>query len=151
VTLRGTCERFSQRRAAAERAAKGVHEVINHLKVNVLGADSRSDDEIRGAALQSLIWDAPSCRIRSTWRSETGGWRWRDRVSQQYQSDAASNDVSSLYAVHGVTNEIVVQNFWAYRRRSYSDDLRRVSIYRHPGAEPPTGALKGATAAAIGR
>jgi osmotically-inducible protein OsmY len=72
VTLRGTVERFSQRRAAAERAAKvdGVYEAINHLKVNVPGADSRSDHEIRGAAL----------------------------------------DVSRLYGVYGVTNEIVVKN-----------------------------------------
>jgi hypothetical protein len=37
---------------------EGVYEVINHLKVNLRGADRREDDEIRGAALQNLIWDA---------------------------------------------------------------------------------------------
>jgi osmotically-inducible protein OsmY len=36
VGLRGTVERLSQRRAAAEDAAKidGVYDVVNHLKVN---------------------------------------------------------------------------------------------------------------------
>lgn len=54
VTLRGTVERFSQRRAAEHdaRGVEGVYEVINHLKVNLPGADRREDDEIRGAALQ---------------------------------------------------------------------------------------------------
>jgi osmotically-inducible protein OsmY len=60
VTLRGTVEHFSGRRAAERdaRSVEGVYEVINHLKVNLLGADRREDDEIRGAALQTLIWDA---------------------------------------------------------------------------------------------
>jgi hypothetical protein len=34
----------------------------------------------------------------------------KGQVSQQYQSDAAYNDVSRLYGMHGVTHEIVVQN-----------------------------------------
>jgi osmotically-inducible protein OsmY len=112
VTLRGTVERFSQRRAAAQDAAKidGVYELINHLKVSVLGADSRTDDEIRGAALQSLIWDAevPSdsvdVKVRDGWLTLAG------QVIEQYQSDAAYDDVSKLYGVYGITNEIVVKN-----------------------------------------
>src|ERR1700749_3804457 len=59
VTLRGTVESFSQRRAAAQDAKKveGVYDVDNQLKVSLTGANRRDDDEIRGAALQSLIWD----------------------------------------------------------------------------------------------
>ena len=109
--LRGTVERLSQRRAAAEDAAKidGVYEVVNHLKVNVLGVDSREDDEIRGAALQSVIWDADvpdsvDVAVREEWVTLKG------QVSEQYQSDAAYDDVSRLYGVYGVTNEIVVSN-----------------------------------------
>ena len=51
VTLRGTVERFSQRRAAEDdaRGVNGVNEVINHLKVDLPGADDRRGDEIRGA------------------------------------------------------------------------------------------------------
>jgi hypothetical protein len=59
VTLRGTVESFGQRRAATEDARKvdGVYEVDDQLKVNLLGDARRDDDEIRGAALQILIWD----------------------------------------------------------------------------------------------
>jgi osmotically-inducible protein OsmY len=112
VMLRGTVQRFSQRRAAEHdaRGVEGVYEVINHLKVNLHGADRRADDEIRGAALQNLIWDAeaPSDSIDVTvhdgWVTLTGG------VSFQFQSDAAYDDVSRLYGVAGVTNEITVTN-----------------------------------------
>lgn len=112
VALRGTVERFSQRRAAAEDAGEidGVYEVINHLKVNVLGAESRTDDEIRGVALQSLIWDADvpaasvDVKVRDGWVTLKG------QVSEQHQSDAAYDDVSRLYGVYGITNQIVVKN-----------------------------------------
>jgi osmotically-inducible protein OsmY len=109
VTLRGTVERFSQRRAAAEDAAKidGVYEVVNRLKVNVLGVDSREDDELRGIALQSLSWDGDvpdsvDVKVQDGWVTLKG------QVSYQYQSDAADDDVSKLYGVYGITNEIVV-------------------------------------------
>jgi len=111
VALRGTVERFSQRRAAAEDAAKidGVYDVVNHLKVNVLGVDSREDDEIRGVALQSLSWDADvpnsvDVKVKDGWVTLNG------EVSYQYQSDAAYDDVSKLYGVYGITNQIVVNN-----------------------------------------
>ncbi|HEX3830607.1 MAG TPA: BON domain-containing protein [Solirubrobacteraceae bacterium] len=112
VTLRGTVERFSQRRAAEHdaRGVEGVYEVLNHLKVNLLGADRREDDEIRGAALQRLIWDAevPSDLIEVTVQD---GWvTVKGDVSFQFQSDAAYDDVSRLFGVAGVTNEITVAN-----------------------------------------
>ena len=111
VALRGTVERFSQRRAAAQDAAKvdGVYDVVNHLKVNVLGLDSREDDELRGIALQSLSWDTDvphsiDVKVQDGWVTLKG------EVSYQYQSDAAYDDVSRLYGVYGITNEIVVSN-----------------------------------------
>jgi osmotically-inducible protein OsmY len=88
----------------------GVYEVLNHLKVNLLGIDRREDDEIRGAALQNLIWDAevPSDSIDVNVRD---GWvTLKGDVSFQFESDAAYDDVSRLYGVAGVTNEIVVTN-----------------------------------------
>jgi osmotically-inducible protein OsmY len=112
VTLRGTVERLSQRRAAEDdaRGVEGVDEVINHLKVNLREAERRDDHEIRGAALQTLTWDAdvPSdsidVKVQAGWVTLTGD------VSSQFQSDAADNDVSKLYGVVGVTNEIKVTN-----------------------------------------
>jgi osmotically-inducible protein OsmY len=112
VTLRGTVESFSQRRAAGRDAknADGVYDVDNQLKVSLTGANRRDDDEIRGAALQNLIWDVevPSdlvdVKVDDGWVTVNGN------VSYQFESDAAYDDVASLYGVLGVTNEIIVSN-----------------------------------------
>jgi osmotically-inducible protein OsmY len=110
VTLRGTVERFSQRRAAEHDALSvdGVSQVINHLKVNLPGTDRREDDEIRGAALQNLMWDAevPSDAIDVTVKD--GRVTLTGDVTFQFQSDAAYDDVSRLCGVAGVTNEMRV-------------------------------------------
>ena len=110
VTLRGTVERFSQRRAAEHdaRGVEGVYEVINHLKVKPPGADRREDDEIRGAALQNLIWDAELPSDSIDVKVQDGWVTLKGDVSFQFQSDAAYDDVSKLYGVAGVTNEITV-------------------------------------------
>jgi osmotically-inducible protein OsmY len=112
VTLRGSVESFSQRRAAAKDAKliAGVYDVDNQLKVNLIGANRRDDDEIRGAALQNLVWDVevPSdfvdVKVHDGWLTLKGD------VSYQFESDAAYDDVASLYGVLGVTNEIIVSN-----------------------------------------
>jgi osmotically-inducible protein OsmY len=112
VTLRGTVESFSQRRAAAQDAklVDGTFDLDNQLKVNLIGANRRDDDEIRGAALQNLVWDVdvPSdfvdVKVSDGWVTLTGD------VSYQFESDAAYDDVASLYGVIGVTNEITVSN-----------------------------------------
>src|SRR4051794_32515010 len=112
VTLRGTVESFRQRRAAAEdaRDVEGVYDVDDQLKVSLTGSDRRDDDEIRGIALQILIWDvevpadAVDVRIDDGWATLKGD------VSYQFQSDAAYEDVAGLYGIVGVTNEIRVTN-----------------------------------------
>jgi osmotically-inducible protein OsmY len=112
VSLRGTVESFGQRRAAAGDARKidGVYEVDDQLKVSLLGSDRRQDDEIRGAALQILIWDAevPSDLVEV--KVQDGWVTLKGDVSYQFESDAAYDDVASLYGVYGVTNEIRVTN-----------------------------------------
>jgi osmotically-inducible protein OsmY len=111
VTLRGTVESFAQRKAAAEDARKleGAYEVNNKLHVDLRGGrDRRKDHEIRGAALQALMWDVeiPSrsidVKVHDGWVTLTGD------VKHQYQSDAAYEDVARLYGVVDVTNEIRV-------------------------------------------
>lgn len=110
VTLRGTLESLSQRRAAEQDARKleGVYEVDNRLKVDPLGRDRREDHEIRGAALQTLMWDrdVPSdsidVKVHDGWVTLIGD------VRHQYQSNAAYEDVARLYGVLDVTNEIKV-------------------------------------------
>jgi osmotically-inducible protein OsmY len=112
VTLRGTVESFRQRRAAAEdaRRLEGVYEVDNQLKVSLPGSDRREDDEIRGAALQGLIWDVEVPSDSIDVRVEDGWVTLKGDVSYQFESDAAYDDVASMYGVYGITNEIRVTN-----------------------------------------
>jgi osmotically-inducible protein OsmY len=112
VVLRGTVESFRQRRAAGDdaRDVDGVDDVDNQLKVSLTGADRRDDDEIRGIALQILIWDVDvpadvvDVKVDDGWVTLSGD------VSYQFESNAAYEDVSGLYGVVGVTNEIRVSN-----------------------------------------
>jgi osmotically-inducible protein OsmY len=112
VTLRGTVESFSQRRAAARDAKKvdGVYDVDNELNVSLTGANRRDDDEIRGAALQNLIWDVEVPSDLVDVKVDDGWVTLKGDVSFQFESDAAYDDVASLYGVLGVTNKIVVSN-----------------------------------------
>jgi osmotically-inducible protein OsmY len=110
VTLRGTVGSFAQRRAAVADARKidGVVDVFDELQVRLLDKYTREDAEIRGAALQSLIWDVEVPSGSLDVRVDNGWVTLEGRVSFQFQSDDAFDDVASLYGVSGVTNEIVV-------------------------------------------
>jgi osmotically-inducible protein OsmY len=112
VTLRGTVESFSQRRAAAQDAKQidGDYDVDNQLKVSLTGGNRRDDDEIRGAALQGLIWDVEVPSDFVDVKVDDGWVTLKGDVSYQFESDAAYDDVASLYGVLGVTNEIIVSN-----------------------------------------
>ena len=112
VTLRGTVERFSQRRAAVQDARNidGVDEVDDQLKVNLIGADRREDDEIRGVALQALIWDTEVPSDLVDVKVEDGWITLKGDVGFQFQSDAAYDDVASLFGAYGVTSEIKVNS-----------------------------------------
>jgi osmotically-inducible protein OsmY len=110
VVLRGSVESLGQRRAAAEDARKvaGVYDVDNQLTVDLLDADRREDDEIRGVALQALIWDTEVPSDTIDVKVQDGWITLKGYVAYQFQSDAAYDDVATLYGVYGVTNEIKV-------------------------------------------
>ena len=110
VTLRGTVGSFGQRRAALELASEteGVADVIDELQVRLLDDHRRSDAEIRGAALQRLMWNVeiPSesvdVKVRDGWVTLTGD------VDFQFQSNEAFAEVARLRGVVGVVNQIRV-------------------------------------------
>jgi osmotically-inducible protein OsmY len=110
VTLRGTVGRFSARRAVVKdaRSVQGVDEVDDQLQVRLLDEDRRDDAEIRGAALQALIWDADVPSEMVDVKVEDGWVTLKGDADYQFQSDAAFDDVARLYGVTGVTNEITV-------------------------------------------
>jgi osmotically-inducible protein OsmY len=110
VTLRGTVGSFAQRRAAVgdARDTDGVADVFDEIKVRLMHDYARADAEIRGAALQSLMWDVevPADSIEV---AVDDGWvTLKGQVDYQFQSDDAFDDVASLTGVTGVTNKITV-------------------------------------------
>ncbi|MCW2986663.1 MAG: OsmY protein [Conexibacter sp.] len=110
IVLRGTVGSFRQRRAAISdaREIEGVYDVYDELEVRLLDDSRRDDAEIRGIALQFLMWDAelPSETLDV---HVTDGWvTLKGDVMFQFQSDLAFEDVAGLIGVVGITNEIRV-------------------------------------------
>ena len=83
-------------------------ELAEELQVRLLNDDRRKDAEIRGAALQRLVWDPEipgdylDVKVKDGWVTLDG------EVDHQYQRDRAFDHVASLYGVTGVTNDIKV-------------------------------------------
>jgi osmotically-inducible protein OsmY len=108
VTLRGNVRSFRQRRAAVEdaKAIAGVYEVVDELVVHL--RDDVWDDEIRGAAIQSLIWDADVPAERIDVKVSAGWVTLTGTVDHEFQSDAAFDDVATIRGVGGITSKIRV-------------------------------------------
>lgn len=113
ATLRGTVGSFRQRRAAVDDTNKvdgvyDVYDVYDEMQVRLLDDSRRDDADIRGIVLQILMWDVevPSdlidVKVKDGWVTLTG------EVGYQFESDAAFDDVASLFGVVGITNEIKV-------------------------------------------
>src|SRR5262249_14100721 len=108
VTLRGSVSSFRQRRAAVQIAqtVPGVRDVVDELTIDL--QDRFDDDELRGVALQMLIWDADVADDRIDGKVKDGWLTLKGEVRHQHESDAAFDDVSRLRGVGGITNEIKV-------------------------------------------
>jgi osmotically-inducible protein OsmY len=110
VTLRGTVGSFGQRRAAVSDAhhVDEDYDVNDELKVRLLDEARREDADIRGIALQILMWDVEVPAESINVRVQDGWITLKGDVAYQFESDAAYADVASLYGVFGITNEIRV-------------------------------------------
>ncbi len=110
VSLRGTVGSLAQRRAAKldARDVEGVEEVEDELQVRLLDEARREDADIRGIALQSLMWDIEVPAESIDVKVQNGWITLKGNVSYQFESDAAYDDVADLYGVYGITNEIKV-------------------------------------------
>jgi osmotically-inducible protein OsmY len=110
VTLRGTVGSLHQRRAACKAAkrVRGVTDVKDEVRVNLMDDYSRPDAELRGMALQALVWNGQvpdkgiDVTVKDGWITLTGEVEW------QYQRDEAETAVANLIGVLGVVNEIEV-------------------------------------------
>ena len=113
VTLRGNVETFRQRHAAIDdvRQIEGVREIDDQLRVTLGRTDHREDDEIRAAALQTLIRDSEvpaesiDVSVRDGWVTLTG------YVDYEPQRVAAYDHVATLDGVTGINNEITLLGF----------------------------------------
>ena len=108
VTLRGKVATFREISAAVEvaRSVRGVRTVYDELAVDP--RDRFQDNQLRGAALQSLMSD-PDVPADQIDVSVNAGWlTLRGQVKHQSDSNAAFEAVSPLPGVGGITNEIKV-------------------------------------------
>ena len=108
VTLRGTVGGFHQRRTAVTiaQSVRGVRAVQDELSVDP--RDRWMDDEIRGAALQSLMSN-PSVQADRIEVTISDGWlTLKGEVKHQAESNAAFETVRRVAGVGGITNEIKV-------------------------------------------
>jgi len=110
ITLRGTVGSFAQRRAAVRDAlaVEGVYNVDDELQVRLLDEARREDADIRGIVLQILTWDVEVPSESIDVKVKDGWITLKGTVSYQFESDAAYDDVASLYGVYGITNDIEV-------------------------------------------
>jgi osmotically-inducible protein OsmY len=110
VTLRGTVGSFAQNRAAVAdaRGTRGVFDVYDEIEVRLLDQDRREDAEIRGAALQRLMWDPDLVADYLDVHVKDGWLTLKGDVDRQYQSDKAFDHAASLRGVTGITNDIKV-------------------------------------------
>jgi osmotically-inducible protein OsmY len=110
VTLRGTVGSFKQRRAAVSdaRNADQDYDVRDELNVRLLDEWAREDADIRGIVLQILMWDVEVPAEAIDVKVSEGWVTLKGTVTYQFESDAAFEDVASLYGVVGITNEIKV-------------------------------------------
>ena len=103
VLLRGTVGGFGEKQAAIAdaRRTRGVYTVDDELRVRLMDRDRRADAEIRGAALQRLMWDSQlvadylGVEVKHGWVTLTG------EVDHQFQSDKAFGHVADLKGVTG--------------------------------------------------
>ena len=121
-------------------------EINDELKVRLLDEWRREDAEIRGIALQILMWDlevpaeSVDVKVDEGWITLTGN------VSYQFESEAAYDDVTGLYGVYGVTNEVTVSRPLSMSTRAGAR-LRRL----HVGGYTPGVARAGPAASRYSR
>jgi osmotically-inducible protein OsmY len=123
VTLTGHVDTFAQKHEAeaATRRVKGVKAVAQEIDVRLSFEMKRTDDEIAAAAIDRLAWnvsvprDALKVAVERGWITLTGHVEW------YFQKAAAEQDVSRLYGVIGVSNQVTIKPHG--RPANISDDI----------------------------
>lgn len=110
VTLTGHVAVYAEKHFAEEAAKRvhGVRAVANEIQVRPTEAHVRDDEDVAGAAVHALEWDArvPDEQLQVT--VEEGWITVEGRVAHQFQKAAVDRAVRHLAGARGLTNAIVV-------------------------------------------
>jgi osmotically-inducible protein OsmY len=107
VTLRGTVDRFRERREAGKAACRvyGVTRVCNELNVRLLDDSKRDDAELRGDVLHALMLDSLIPTTVDV-RARNGSVTLSGTADWQYQRDEAEVLAASVPGVYALQNHI---------------------------------------------
>lgn len=111
VTLMGHVESYSEKSAAekATRRVKDVKAIAEEIEVKLPFEVKHGDEDIASATINRLAWDssvpkgAVKAKVEKGWVTLTGEVDWH------YQQRAAADDVSGLWGVVGVSNQITIK------------------------------------------
>lgn len=111
VTLKGIVYTYYEKFTAEEAALRvyGVRTVVNELMVELTTGFERDDADITAAAENILSLDTTIPEDQVEVRVHDGWVILEGRVEWNYQKINATNDVSNLAGVKGITNNITVE------------------------------------------
>jgi osmotically-inducible protein OsmY len=111
VTLSGHVASYMEKHAAETAASrvKGVKAVAEEIEIKLAGDMRRTDDQIAGAALDSLLWDVSVPKDKIKVKVEKGWVTLSGDVDWHFQKEAAGHDVRRLFGVVGVSDEIRIK------------------------------------------
>ncbi len=111
VTLSGHVASYMEKHAAETAASrvKGVKAVAEEIEIKLAGDMRRTDDQIAGAALESLRWDVSVPKDKIKVKVEKGWVTLTGSVDWHFQKDAAAHDVRRLFGVVGISDEIAIK------------------------------------------
>jgi len=111
VTLSGTVKTYAEKESAAWTAERvsGVKAVVDEIKIQLLQAHERSDQDIAMAALQALEWHVQVPHTCIKMKVERGVITLEGDVDYRYEKIAAENAVRNLTGVLAVVNLINVK------------------------------------------
>lgn len=110
VSLSGTVENFSQKRAAEKAALRvaGVKAVAEGIDVKLMIGNKRTDAEIAQASVNALKWnnsvpdDAVKVKVEDGWVTAEGKVNWG------FQKTAVNSALAHLVGVTGVNNFVTI-------------------------------------------
>jgi osmotically-inducible protein OsmY len=110
VTLSGKLDSYSKKIAAENTALRvvGVANVVNNIEVSLQKNSEKTDSEIERAVYNTLEWSSSipekeiKVKVKDGWVTLDGNVEW------DFQKRAATNAVSDLTGVKGLTNAIKV-------------------------------------------